>query len=253
MFATDSVERYAIDYNKGYLSSAVATLSLLGILGYIRALLKLGMGLEACGNAGLDVKALRPLFGIPDADRLPSDEIHEVHYIQRHLSNHTVTWKETRTMKHTLESMGLLSQIHKSHPHNQDFRMIRVWGKVGRHFRSPVGDLTVLLFSFLSIGVTSCLIVLLQPSTTWSLLFATVGLFLPVSTTSLMWAWVFAQEQLPSHESNLAETSPWLGEIAFARSKNSYYFPLRYRTIDGPPRTFIQAVSLLAALIAIVG
>lgn len=51
LFATDSVERYSVDYSKGYLSVAVATSSLLGILGFVRALVKLGMGSKWCQDA----------------------------------------------------------------------------------------------------------------------------------------------------------------------------------------------------------
>ena len=51
IFATDSVERYAVDYSRGYLSVAMATCSLLGILGYVKALMKLAMGQKACEGA----------------------------------------------------------------------------------------------------------------------------------------------------------------------------------------------------------
>jgi hypothetical protein len=51
LFATDSVERYSVDYSRGYLSVAVATCSLLGILGYVRALVKLAMGSKACQDS----------------------------------------------------------------------------------------------------------------------------------------------------------------------------------------------------------
>lgn len=51
LFATDSVERYAVDYSRGYLSVAVATCSLLGILGYVRALVKLAMGSRSCQHS----------------------------------------------------------------------------------------------------------------------------------------------------------------------------------------------------------
>lgn len=51
LFATDSVERYSVDYSRGYLSVAVATCSLLGILGYVRALVKLAMGSRSCQDS----------------------------------------------------------------------------------------------------------------------------------------------------------------------------------------------------------
>ena len=51
LFATDSVERYAVDYSRGYLSAAMATCSLLGILGYVRALVKVAMGSQSCQDS----------------------------------------------------------------------------------------------------------------------------------------------------------------------------------------------------------
>ena len=51
LFATDSVERYAVDYSRGYLSVAVASCSLLGILGYVRALVKITMGSKSCQDS----------------------------------------------------------------------------------------------------------------------------------------------------------------------------------------------------------
>ena len=257
MFAIDSVERYAIDYNKGHISSAVATLSLLGILGYIRALVKLAMGAEACGNAGLNVNALRPLFGIPDVDRLPSDEIHEVHYMQRLELNQTIVWRESRTTKHTMDSMGVLSHVRKDYPRDQEFRTARFCGRGGGYFSSPLGDLAVLLLSSICVGLTSCLLVPLRKPTqklTWSLLFATVGLFVPILVTSLTWAWVFAHEQLPPQpSSNRARelSSPY--HVAYTREKGSYFLLPYLRTIEGTYRSVIRAISLIAALIAIVG
>lgn len=251
MFATDSVERYAIDYNRGHISSAVATLSLLGILGYIRALVKLAVGADACDNAGLNVNSLRPLFGIPAADRLPSDEIYEVHYMQRHESNDSISWKESRTMKHTLDSMGILSEMQKSHPFGPIFRVNLVWCKGGKYFMSPLGDFAVLLLSSLCIGPTSCLLIPLREPThtpTWSLIFATAGLFFPVFTTSLIWAWVFAQEQLPPYPTTHA-----LSNFAYIGSKSPYFILPNLKAIEGTSRSFIRAMSLIAALIAIVG
>jgi len=51
LFATANVERYAVDYSKGYLSVAAATCSLLGILGDVRAMVKIALGSEWCQNS----------------------------------------------------------------------------------------------------------------------------------------------------------------------------------------------------------
>ncbi|KAL8804209.1 MAG: hypothetical protein Q9200_005911 [Gallowayella weberi] len=115
IFATDSVERYAVDYTKGYLTVASTTLSLLGLLGYVRALVKFGLGSLSCQNAGFDTRSLRPLFGIPKEDRLPSDAVHNVYYVERSRSAQNVRWKVVATRKHTVDSMPIL-ELAVQHP-----------------------------------------------------------------------------------------------------------------------------------------
>ena len=56
LFATDSVERYSFDYTHGYLSVAMATCSMLGILGYVRGLAKLAMGSNMCHNSAFSTR-----------------------------------------------------------------------------------------------------------------------------------------------------------------------------------------------------
>ena len=80
LFATDSVERYATDHTRGSWCAAMASCSLLGILGWVRVMLKLAMGSEACENVGFPTTALRPLFGVSKRDKYPSDDVTEVRY-----------------------------------------------------------------------------------------------------------------------------------------------------------------------------
>ena len=111
IFATNSVERYSFDYTRGYISSAVSMLSLLGLLGYVRALVKLGLGPKKCENAGFDTKALRPFFGVSDADRLTANKIYTVYYVERHVDNFKITWKPIRGIKHTRDSFVLQDEL----------------------------------------------------------------------------------------------------------------------------------------------
>ncbi|MCJ1238326.1 hypothetical protein MMC14_006315 [Varicellaria rhodocarpa] len=83
LFATDFVEQYAVDYSKGYLSACASTLSLLGLLGWSRAMMKLGLGQQRCENAGFDTKTMRPIYGISKGDHLSRDETYPVCYIKR--------------------------------------------------------------------------------------------------------------------------------------------------------------------------
>lgn len=58
LFCTDSVEAHAVDFTKGYLNVAASQCSLLGILGYVRALAKITMGLESCTNIAFSTSKL---------------------------------------------------------------------------------------------------------------------------------------------------------------------------------------------------
>ena len=206
IFATDSVERYAFDYTKGHLSSAVSMLSLLGILGYVRALVKLGLGPKACENAGFDMKALRPMVGVSDTDRLPADEIYELLCIER-LTNSDgsrIQWNLVRNTKHTTDSsaLGLLlkSLSRASHFEIFDLHPIsrRSWQTPylgGKLFNPTLGVVTmvlILLVSLICFGLNSLLVVPLRATSqpTWSLYFATVGILVPTYCSSIAWAWV---------------------------------------------------------------
>ena len=268
IFATNSVERYAFDYSRGHLSSAVSMLSLLGLLGYLRALVKLGMGPEACENAGFDMKALRPMFGVSDTDRLPTGEVYEMHYMERHIDGSDITWKRIRTTKHTRDSSALrenLRHLDIKEPRDSldvySYGMFKSKSWIGprpgnRLFRSTLGDTFVLLVSFLCVVLTSCLIIPLRGSSRpqWSLYFATLGLFVPVFSTTLMWAWVYAQEQLPlntiAEDARMSETK----HFAYLRSNfQRLYIVVELRAIGGYTRWRFRMMSLVAALLAIAG
>ena len=267
IFATNSVERYAFDYSRGHLSSAVSMLSLLGLLGYVRALVKLGMGLEACENAGFDMKALRPMFGVSDTDRLPTSEVYEMHYIERHTDGSHITWKRINNTKHTKDSCALreyLSDLDNKQPFDP-FQIHTYWTakeswhwchpfRGGRLFRSTRGDIFVVLVPFLCVVLTSCLIVPLRGSSRpqWSLYFATLGLFVPVFSTTLMWAWVYAQEQLPLNSIDDDAHMSEIKHFAYLKSESRrLYIVLDLRAIAGYTRWGLRTMSLVAALSAI--
>ena len=275
IFATNSVERYAFDYSRGHLSSAVSILSLLGLLGYVRALVKLGMGPEACENAGFDTKALRPIFGVSDTDRLPTGEVYEMHYMERHTDGSDITWKRIRKTKHTMDSCALrenmrhldnrdglaypdiygYSDVYSYEMYNkQTWKPLRPDGD--RLFRSTRGDIFVLLVSFLCVVLTSCLIIPLRGSSRpqWSLYVATLGLLVPVFSTTLMWAWVYAQEQLPLNSIDDDADMPKIKYFAYLKSESQrFYLVLSLRAIAGYTRWGLRMMSLVAALLAIVG
>lgn len=90
LFATDGVERYTIDYTRGFLPPVTAPLSLLGLLGYVRGLLKLSLGIEFCERTGLSTASLRSFAGVRRRDVAQSERIIEVHYMERTICESSV-------------------------------------------------------------------------------------------------------------------------------------------------------------------
>ncbi|KAK3386462.1 hypothetical protein B0H63DRAFT_467823 [Podospora didyma] len=198
VFATDSVERYSFDYTQGYLSTAASSLSLLGLLGYIRAVVKLSLGLQACENAAYDTSTVRPLLGVSERDRLPSDELVKVTYMKRRIVEKEriiweepptttekaaddpglqradnretvalVSWRVAKTVRHTIDSAPLLEQFAKrgdegfSYTAEQERYCISsvALGDRGSFLVSPFGRLLIATIAMVSISAT-CLTLL---------------------------------------------------------------------------------------------
>ena len=242
-------------------------LSLLGILGYVRALVKLGLGPKKCEKAGFDMKALRPMVGVADTDRLPADEIYVMHYIERHENGSEIQWIRGPETKHTVDSSALgfyldyLSRASKSEITKFEITNFYLdrdhWQPLNlgdKLFKSRLGDVFVLLVSLICVGLTSLLVVPLRATSgpTWSFYFATVGILAPIFCSSILWAWVFAQEQLP-YTALDSEKRP-SGNISFAYLRSGKrYLTLNVRAIGGEARYALRAMSLFAAFSALVG
>ncbi|KAL8691077.1 MAG: hypothetical protein Q9218_003620 [Villophora microphyllina] len=268
IFATDSVERYSIDYTKGYLSAASATLSLLGLLGYVRALVKLGLGSNGCHNAGFDTRAFRPLFGVPDHDRLPSDVLHDVHYVERTRSEGYVTWNIAATRRHTVDTLPILDlaiPLRRTTPNCVTICACRLTARSEKFYLKHAYYRIPFVLAVCS-GLTSFAILALRgglPHQTWTMFYATFGLFISLLGSSTMWAWVYAQEQLPkgnadwviSRLSGDGDANPSVEKqdhFAFTGSDYSYCtFDLK--AVKGWPRRLVCAASLTGAVSAIIG
>ncbi len=268
IFATDSVERYAIDYNKGYLSAAAATLSLLGLLGYLRALFKLGLGPGRCENAGYDTKALRPLFGIPAGDRLPTDAVYNVYYVHRAQKADHIEWRLVIMTKHTVDSMALLAKavpFPSPNPRRIDIKSCSLEPR-SQTFRTRKGFLRVPILWSICIGMTCFMNMPFRGNLrhqAWTMYYATFGLFSSILGSSLAWAWVYAQEQLPpsttdwvyyhpAHPLPLVRSLQKQDYFAFIGSGNSYA-TFNLQPIVGWIRTIIRTLSLFAAMSGIIG
>ncbi|KAL8649690.1 MAG: hypothetical protein Q9226_005473 [Calogaya cf. arnoldii] len=273
IFATNSIERYTIDYTKGYISVASTLLSLFGLLGYVRALVKLSLGLVGCQNAGFETRSLRPIYGIPDEDRLPSDVVHNVYYVERSRSAQHVTWKLTATRKHTVDSMPILDvAIPLPVDAQRRVRMISCcmdtlvekWYRKHAWYKIP----TILI---LMIALTCFAIVPFRGGfryPDWTMFYATIGLFASLSICSCMWAMIYAQEQLPKGDADwiqrivepvkelaVRQQKPSLERkdyFAFIGSGYSYAI-LDLKAVTGWTRMVVHGASLGGALSAIIG
>ncbi|KAL8872522.1 MAG: hypothetical protein Q9174_001866 [Haloplaca sp. 1 TL-2023] len=267
VFATDSVERYAIDYNKGYLSASSATLSLLGLLGYVRALIKLGLGPEKCNNAGFDTRSLRPLFGVPDCDRLPSEVVHDVHYVERLDCKDHVRWKLAGTQKHTVDTMPVLDKAvpyHRSDGNALTTCSVALTLRSQKSRRSAYYRIPMLFTGF--IGATCFVIAFLRDGFAhqpWTMFYATFGLSFSLVISAMTWAWVYARQQLPAgcgdwilnsadKTASYKASHSKQDHFAFIGSRYSYVtFDLKL--VRGRVRLLIRTMSMICALSAIVG
>ena len=219
IFATDSVEKYAIDYSKGYLATAVANLSLLGLLGYVRLLVKLGLGADGCRKAGFDMKALRPMFGVQDEEYVPTDAVHEVFYMRRKKFEGHVHWSIVKKIKHTEESFQLLkvNPIFKA----KDLEIASVW------LHSPTQVLMLPFISILCSALTCFPIMIFEwplKHQSWTYYHATVGLFCSIVISTMTWSWVHIQEQHPRRLSDWTFTARCRSKTSSLDLKDTFGF-----------------------------
>ncbi|KAI9859406.1 MAG: hypothetical protein M1813_006743 [Trichoglossum hirsutum] len=266
LFATDSVEGYSFDYSRGFLGAAMSTCSLLGLLGYCRGLLKLAMGSHACGQSAFSTTMQRPYMGVAEKERLPSEELTEVRYLERRKRESDVEWRVVKILRHTDESMPLTANRRKSDVLADKYSVIELILAAEKNIlRSRLAFLWVPGSVALTTGATSFTILPFDGGFGWTRLYATFGLFASILTGSLCWAWVYSQEQLPPGRSPWW-SSRWGGLPPHAKSgpgmslerKNSFayyqynraFFIFNCRGVHGTQEKMLRAVSFAAAISA---
>ncbi|RPA76596.1 hypothetical protein BJ508DRAFT_417514 [Ascobolus immersus RN42] len=216
VFATDSVERYAVDYTHGYLSVAVSTCSLLGVLGYVRALFKLAIGPKACENSSFPTAPIRPIFGVAESDRLSMEELFIVQYVRRTKHDWGFKYERIKAVYHTSESFLLArylphDEVASATPHCFDSTTYfinnhRDRERLGLPYRAtrPKDDMAIMLPVWLATSACSAATsfpVLLVKGTggfQWTRLMASYGLFASLVLSHGVWSHVFLSEQIPS-------------------------------------------------------
>ncbi|KAF8537524.1 hypothetical protein BDD12DRAFT_931273 [Trichophaea hybrida] len=262
LFATDSVERYSVDYLRGrnfiQFPSKTASdnnyagyLSLLGILGYVRAMVKLSMGSKSCQDSAFPTAPVRAILGVAESDRLPKEELVTVSYISRTtVRQNTVTYQLIKRLNRTQGSFPaakvllmpitnepLPGEVYKKYildnfvtPFRTNLPVLtRIWGSL---------TVTAAATSFPVIGVSR--------EWTWTRILATFGLFVALVISSIMWSYVYVKEQMPTRMTHDTE----LDQFAIMRPANRTTRPVvcDLHAITGRWLQVYRVISMITAL-----
>lgn len=270
LFATDGVERYTIDYTRGFLPPVTAPLSLLGLLGYVRALLKLSLGIDFCERTGFSTTSLRSYAGVRRRDVAQSERIIEVHYLERTITDLSVQWKIVKTTSHTQESMPLIAgggkrALRDRRAYDPSFSIAMCsLIRSGSTARLAFGMCGLCLM--LSASLSSLMILMFAAPWTWTRVFACVGLPVSVLVGGLPWCWVYIIEHLPFESSEwfrsdwkdcanlVAQSADVPGESLmrknsfayFARDDHFYIFDCRAVSVSG-----LRAIRVMSSCAAV--
>jgi hypothetical protein len=227
----------------------MANCSLLGFLGFVRGLLKFGIGKEACEKAGYSIKPLQPYMGLAEDNLLPQGKFNPVIYLKGKKIGDLFEWSVVKVIYHTARSLYTLNARHSSPSDNYEPVVIQQITPSSRSNFFKLGTIVNLLAS----GATSFpVLVLLGKS--WQSLIASFGLFGSLSTGSLLWIWIFSQGQTPRQKllgvfggNTLVDSDDYL-DFAFWRHE-SQYGVFKCRAVSGSIRRWISAASISAALL----
>lgn len=206
LFATDGVERYTIDYTRGFLPPVTAPLSLLGLLGYVRGLLKLSLGIEFCDRTGFSTTSLRSYAGVRRRDVAQSERIIEVHYLERTVTESSVEWKVVKTVSHTQESMPLIAgdgkrALRDRRAYDPSFGIAMCsLARSSSTARLALGMCGLCLM--FTASLSSFMVLTFAAPWTWARFFACIGLPASVLVGGLPWCWVYITEHLPFESSD---------------------------------------------------
>ncbi len=222
LFATDGVERYTIDYTRGFLPPVTAPLSLLGLLGYVRALLKLSLGIDFCERTGFSTTSLRSYAGVRRREVSQSETILKVHYLERTITESSAEWKTVKTTSHTQESMPLIAgggkRALRDRRAHDPFFSIAMCSLVGSGSTASLALGMCGLCLLLTVSLSSCMILIFAAPWTWARFFACVGLPASVLVGGLPWCWVYITEHLPFAPSDWFRSDWKHGTTSVARS-----------------------------------
>ena len=201
LFATDGVERYTIDYTRGFLPPVMAPLSLLGLLGYVRALLKLSLGVQFCERTGFSTLPLRSYTGVRKSEVLVNERLTEVKYLKRHNLGGYIRWDIVKRVEHTKESMPLT--IGDGQRALKDRRAFYTSYSVAMCTLARTRETAYFAFGMCAValasaaGIASFPVLIISSYRTWARIFASAGLVISVLMGGLPWCWIYLQEHMP--------------------------------------------------------
>jgi hypothetical protein len=209
LFATDSVERYALDYMQGFVAAA-APLSLFGILDYVKTLLKLSIDPEFCERMGFGTEGIKPYFGLGPSERAivtPSDLV-ELVYLERLRNPDAIgeplyIWTPQKSLWHTLFSMALVKgdswqrNLDPFHAGEEPHGLVLCKPNMCRK-ALYTAVFTTLLMTSLSSSLSGLLLCPMISIWTWSSYYAVFGIMISITLGSLPWLLIFVFEQVPS-------------------------------------------------------
>ena len=235
LFATDSVERYALDYTQGLISAAATPMSLFGILGYVKTLLKLSIGPEFCDRVGLGTKGIRPYSGlaISELSNFMPSELIQVIYLKRvptfiGQNELAYRWLPLKTAWHTSSSMPLVrgrswarhfygsSLSGEEEPHG----LVICNPEVRRKMLLVAVAMTLLMTSAFS-SLSGLVLYPMISTWTWSSYHAVFGIMVSVTLGSLPWLPIFMCEQVPCDVPACLYQDPFLSATPPCRAKET--------------------------------
>ncbi|RPA76305.1 hypothetical protein BJ508DRAFT_9991 [Ascobolus immersus RN42] len=214
LFATDNVERNAIDFSRGIFAVSITSLSLFGLLGYVRALVKLSFGLPACVSAGFTTGPLRSILGVADVDLISPSELYDVIYFASSRSGpDRLRYRITKHVKHTVDSFPVAKRFSEnksplaySQVHAPPFGVSLVLPPISALYE--LSSRQLYFFGFAVPAVCNFLMSL-GPALVLGVMsprarklratdyMATFGLFGALTASSWLIAWISLREQVP--------------------------------------------------------
>ena len=271
LFATDSVERYAFDHTKGFLAPAVAPLSLLGLLGYVRALLKLSLGQESCEKAGFSIDALKSMMGVTQQAASDTQQAIPVFYLKRTVQEGHVYWNVVKHVLHDENSMPLIKACRYSI--QEHFVVGPREYSISACFLPSVGRVPIikscvsLACLALSTFLSGFVILLFDTSPSWTNIYATAGLVVSVVLGAAPCSVAYTLECIPIGMSTFfkrswlsradegllemlchSSTEEKLDDYVAVFGLNSHYFVMRFRPLTSNALWLAKAISFCAAI-----